>query len=272
MKTRIATSRLTGGLAALGLISGLTAGTALAQQRPATQAPAQAAPAAQAPAAAQGAAAQNQSAWVKLCEKATLKRNEKEESLDICLTHHERLDGNTGMVIVSAALREVQGNPKKHLMVMVPLGVALPAGLQVKIDEEKEPLKLIYTLCHPGGCTAEIEATDAIIGKLKSGKQMVVAAMNVAAKPIYLPVPLNGFDQTLAGKPVDPQVYGKARAELMKQIYARQEELIKKAEEDAKKAPGAPAGATAAAPAPAGAAPAKASAAPAAAPAPAQKR
>ena len=107
-----------------------------------------------------------QSAWVKLCEKAKVKKGEKVEELDICLTHHERIDGTSGQVIVSAALREVQGNDKKHLMVMVPLGVALPAGLQIKIDDEKEPLKLTYTICHPGGCTAEIEATPEMIAKL----------------------------------------------------------------------------------------------------------
>ena len=166
------------------------------------------------------------------------KKNEKEETLDICLTHHERLDGNTGMVIVSAALREVQGNPKKHLMIMVPLGVALPAGLQIKIDEDKEPTKLVYTICHPGGCTAEVEASDEIVGKLKKGKQMMVAAMNVAAKPIFLPVPLTGFEPTLSGKPVDPEVYGKARAQLMQQIEQRQIEMLAKAEEDAKKGGG----------------------------------
>ena len=219
--------------------------TVQAQQKPAAQpaapskgaAPAAAAPAAGAPQAADA----NQSAWVKLCEKATLKKNDKEEKLDICLTHHERLDGNTGMVIVSAALREVQGNPKKHLMVMVPLGVALPAGLQIKIDEDKEPTKLTYTICHPGGCTAEVEATDEIVNKLKNGKQLMVAAMNVAAKPIFLPVPLTGFAPTLAGKPVDPEVYGKARAQLMSQIEQRQIEMLNKAEEDAKKGVGAPA-------------------------------
>ena len=215
------------------------------QQKPAAQAPAKgAAPAATAAAPAAGAPAQgadaNQSAWVKLCEKATLKKNDKEEKLDICLTHHERLDGNTGMVIVSAALREVQGNPKKHLMVMVPLGVALPAGLQIKIDEDKEPTKLTYTICHPGGCTAEVEASDEIVNKLKKGKQLMVAAMNVAAKPIFLPVPLTGFEPTLAGKPVDPEVYGKARAQLMQQIEQRQIEMLNKAEEDAKKGVGAP--------------------------------
>ena len=243
--------RFAGSALAFGVaLAGLSVAVHAQQQKPAAQAPAKgaappaAAPAAPAAAAGAGAPAagdSNQSAWVKLCEKATLKKNDKEEKLDICLTHHERLDGNTGMVIVSAALREVQGNPKKHLMVMVPLGVALPAGLQIKIDEDKEPTKLTYTICHPGGCTAEVEATDEIVAKLKKGKQLMVAAMNVAAKPIFLPVPLNGFEPTLAGKPVDPEVYGKARAQLMQQIEQRQIEMLNKAEEDAKKGVGAPA-------------------------------
>ena len=40
-------------------------------------------------------------------------KDEKKE-LNICLTHHERLDGNTGMVLVSAAVRQVEGQDKQH--------------------------------------------------------------------------------------------------------------------------------------------------------------
>ena len=248
---------LAGSVLALALASGSL--TASAQKA--------AAPAAPAPAAAGAApAAEQQSAWVKLCEKAILKKDDKDQTFDICLTHHERLDGNSGMVIVSAALREVGGSDKKHLMVMVPLGVALPAGLQVKIDDEKEPLKLQYTICHPGGCTAEIEATPELLAKMKAGKQMLVAALNIAAKPIVLPVPLTGFETTLAGKPIDPKVYGEARQELMGQIYQRQVELMKKAEDEAAKGGAPQAAAAAGAPATTGStnkAPAAAAAAPA---------
>ena len=55
-----------------------------------------------------------QSAWVKLCEKSPLVKKDKDgkdvkEEKNICLTHHERLDGNSGMVLVSAAIRQVEG-------------------------------------------------------------------------------------------------------------------------------------------------------------------
>jgi len=63
-----------------------------------------------------------QSAWVKLCEKATATQKTKDgrdekKDLNICLTHHERLDGDSGMVLVSAAVRQVEGQDKQAFMV-----------------------------------------------------------------------------------------------------------------------------------------------------------
>lgn len=193
------------------------------------------------------AAEGDKSAWVKLCEKApdfaAAENKEKKEAAkpakNVCLTHHERIDGNTGLVLVSAAIRQVEGSDKEALMVMVPLGMALPPGAQVKVDEN-EPVKLLFTLCHASGCTAEAEASKAVVEQMKKGKQLVVAAINLAGKPIGFPVPLTGFDKAYDGKPVDNEKYREARTRLMKAIRERQVELIKKAREEAaaKKAAG----------------------------------
>jgi invasion protein IalB len=179
------------------------------------------------------AAGEEQSAWVKLCEKAPNITDPKQE-MNVCLTHHERLDGASGRVLVSAAIREVDGQTTKSLMVMVPLGMALPPGVQVKVDEG-EPIKLQFTLCHAAGCTAEAEATPAVIEQMKKGKQVVVAAINLAGKAIGFPVPLTGFDKALAGKPVDNEKYKEARKRLMLAIRDRQIELAKKAKEEGEK-------------------------------------
>lgn len=79
-----------------------------------------------------------QTAWVKLCEKATAQvkgkdGKEEKKDLNICLTHHERLDGNTGMVLVSAALRQIDGQDKQHFMVMVPLGMLIQPGMRATV-------------------------------------------------------------------------------------------------------------------------------------------
>jgi invasion protein IalB len=170
----------------------------------------------------------DQSAWVKVCETATFKIDNKEEKKKVCLTHHERLDANTGMVLVSAAIREVEGQPKPALIVMLPLGMALLPGVQAKIDSDTEILKFPFTLCHPAGCTAEVDATPEMLTKFKSGKELMVAAMNVSGSPLGFPVPLTGFGPALDGQPLDNQKYVEARKGLMEIIKRRQAELAGK--------------------------------------------
>jgi invasion protein IalB len=228
------------------LAAGLMLGVALAGSPALAQ---DAAPAKPAAAPAKKNEAANKSAWVKLCEKAPLMKKgedgkEAKEEKNICLTHHERLDGNSGMVLVSAAIREVEGKPDKHLMIMVPLGMALPPGLRAAVytkeqwakvaknekvdDKELKPIDLKYSLCHASGCTAEITADVAIIDQMKAGGGLMVVAMNAAAQPIGFPVPLDGFSEAFAGKPVDNAEYKKARGQLMAQIRDRQRQAMEK--------------------------------------------
>ena len=254
---------------AVGL-AGLTGSATAQQPAPAPKKAPEKAPAAPAkkPAAkdapAESAAAQ--SAWVKLCETATGVSKDKDgkeekKDLNICLTHHERLDGNTGMVLVSAAVRQVQGQDKQHFMVMVPLGMMIQAGMRAtlypkdawekvqkneKVDETKlKAIKLAYTLCHPAGCTAEMETTPELLADLKTGGGLVVFAINAGGAPVGFPVPLTGFDQSYTGAPVDNKQYGEARRALMQQIQARQQEQMeqqrKQMEEQQKGAPATPA-------------------------------
>jgi invasion protein IalB len=266
--------RRTAGLVVAAGLGLAIAGSALAQQSAPGKKPA--APAAGGAPAAQPAAAtpaKPQSAWVKLCEKAKIPKKGADgkdgfDEKSICLTHHERLDGNTGMVMVSAALRQVEGAEKQHLMIMVPLGMAIPPGVRAavypkelwekvtkneKIDEKAlKPFDLKYTLCHPAGCTAEAEAPKEIVEQMRAGGGIMVLAMNAAAQPIAFLVPLEGFATTHAGAPVDSAVYSKARSQLMQQIAARREELIKQHMEQQKQQGGqAPTAAAAPAAAPA---------------------
>jgi len=264
----------TGGALAAALMLGITAVLAPAgaqQPPPAKKAPAApAAPPAQKP--APGAAAKTapatpapgtpQSAWVKLCEKATATQKTKDgkdekKDLNICLTHHERLDGNSGMVLVSAAVRQVEGQDKQAFMVMVPLGMMLQPGMRAtlypkdmwekaqkneKVDESKlKPLSLAYTLCHPAGCTAETEASPDLLNDLKKGGGLMVFAINAAGAPAAFPVPLVGFEQSYAGPPVDSKKYSEARRSLMQQIAQRQQEAMEeyKKQQEAKEKEGA---------------------------------
>jgi len=237
--------RLMLGAGACALALALVAPVAVAQQAQpkSSAAPKKSAPiTAAAPQAGQAAG----DAWVKLCMK-----NKQTADKQICLINHEGLEPNTGMVLIAAAVRKVEGEDKQQLLIRVPTAYALviPAGVQIRIDEEK-PIQLQYSVCFPTSCQVQMELTDDLYKKMRSGKQMVVAAMNIQRKTMGFPVPLTGFSKAYDGPPVDNAVYEAQRRKLMEVFRKRQQELAAKAKQAqqnqaAQGAPQAPANATA---------------------------
>lgn len=232
-----------GTLSALAVIlaGALAVGTAEAQQ---PKAAAPAAPAAKGAAAPEGPPAP---AWVKLCEKGTFTNKDKDgkevkEEHSICLTHHERIDAQSGIVLVSAAIRQVDEGKNPLLMVMLPLGMAIAPGMQVgvyskelwekiqkneKVDDSKlTPIKVPYMLCHSAGCTGEIDATAEMINDFKSNGGIIVYAVSGTGAPVAFPIPLVGFDTAIAGAPANNEDYAKQRRALMQQIAENQQKAI----------------------------------------------
>ena len=226
-------------------VTGLTS-TSFAQTQPAApkKAP-EKAPAAAAPKKDGGGAPQ--SAWVKLCEAGQTVTKDKDgkeqkQDLKICMTMHERLDGNSGMTVVSAAVRQVEGQDKYYFMIMVPTEVVLKPGMRAtfippdlwekaikgeQVDEKRlKEFRLDYTICHPGGCNAEIEASPELISSMKSSGGFMVTFLHIAGQRAVIPVALGGFDAALSGAPVDNKAYTDARRQLMAQIAQRQREIF----------------------------------------------
>ena len=250
MKMASILGSLAGGvaMAAALAVSLSVAGGALAQEKSKKGSEkGKAAPAAPVAEAAPAAAQGEQVMWVKLCEKAPVLTKDKDGKdvkgeKGICLTHHERLDGNTGMVLVSAAVRQVEGLDKTHLMVMVPLGMAIQPGLRATVyskdlwdkaqknekvdDTNLKPVQLKFSLCHPAGCTAELELDDDLMKQLRANAGLMIFSINANGQVIAFPVPLAGFGAALDGAPIDNEVYSKSRRELMQQIAQRQEQMF----------------------------------------------
>lgn len=189
-----------------------------------------------APAMAQDQNAQNQpqrGVWVKLCDK-TKDIKDPKKTKDFCFTFAEKRHPTTGQVLISTAVRKIDGQDKRELVVMVPSAMVIPAGLLVRVDEN-EPVKLQYQFCYAAGCTAEGEATDKIVEQLKSGKTLEALAVHMSGRAYRNGLPLNGFAQAMAGKPVDNKKFAQEQRRLMMQIRARQKELIKRARAEAAK-------------------------------------
>lgn len=208
-----------------GFFMGLAAGILFLTAPVQAQQPAANAPAAKADAPKESV----NSAWVKLCEESKGKKKRT-----VCLTHHERFHPTTGQPLISAAIRSITGSDKETMMIMVPLGRLLGAGLLVKVDKE-EAYRIPYSYCTAVGCVAEVPAKTEIIASFKKGAELTIGTIDISRRKIGFKVPLTGFTNAYDGPPIDRAIYSKARKEMFMQIRKRQIELAKRAKDAAEK-------------------------------------
>jgi invasion protein IalB len=211
------------------------------QPAPAQPAPAQPAPKAQpkaqpkappqqAPAAAPAPSAGGPevppltySPWTKVCLKG-----QEANAQQVCFTGKEgRID--TGMLVIGAVLIEPEGGASKVLRVTLPLGMQLPQGTRVIVDQG-QPMNAPYMICFPNGCMADYEASAELIGKMKKGQSMVVQGINGQGQAVSLPLPLPDFAKAYDGAPTDPKVLEERQKKM-------QDEFIKKQQQQQQAAP-----------------------------------
>lgn len=206
-----------------GLVVTTLAGALLLSASVHAQQPANPAPKAP-PAKAAPAQGEQEGSWVKLCQPQKAK---DDKTYNVCLTHHERFHPTTGQPLISAAIREIEGQKEPIMMFMVPLGRLLGPGMIIQVDD-KEPRRIGYSYCTALGCVAQAPVNDEIIEMFKKGSTITVKTVDVGQKKVGFAVPLSGFTRALEGPPIDRKVYAEARKEMFEMIRARQVELAKK--------------------------------------------
>jgi invasion protein IalB len=196
---------------------------------PAKPAPAAAAPAPAAPAASDATAAPQEDPnqpilWVKLCSKDPKDPDQK----TVCLTAYELRD-DKGQVVASVALREIDGDTKKTMLIAVPPLMLIQPGLRISVDKGKQD-EGKYTICFPNACYAEVPASDTLIQQMKKGTGLYIVTLNTQGKPITFPIRLYGFKEKNEGPGIDPTQAARQSDDQDK----LQQELQKRADEAAK--------------------------------------
>jgi invasion protein IalB len=85
-------------------------------------------------------------------------------------------------------------NQSKLLRVVAPLGVLLPAGLGLRIDEE-DVGRAGFVRCLATGCVAEVVMDDTLIGQLREGAEATFIVFQTPEEGIGIPVSLDGFGE-----------------------------------------------------------------------------
>jgi invasion protein IalB len=159
---------------------------AKAAPRAAQPVPAPAAPATP-PAAAEGAPpAAPPSGWVARCTSAS-----RAAPLE-CAIEETAVFTKTGQIVVLVNIRVPSDTHAPVLLVQLPLGLDLPAGAKLQIDEGKVTDLPIQT-CETRGCYASIPIPADLLAALKSGQQMKVSFQSMSKEPAVIPLPLGNF-------------------------------------------------------------------------------
>ncbi len=101
--------------------------------------------------------------------------------------------GNVGLTVYVQKF----SNGTRVLRVFAPLGVLLPPGLGLKIDNQ-DVGNAPFLRCHTFACYAQVVMDDALLAKLKAGKQAVFIIFQTEEAGIGIPISLNGLDKAVA--------------------------------------------------------------------------
>jgi len=138
------------------------------------------------PAAAQGVVRSVYGDWQIRCETPPGAQNEQ-CALMQSVTAEDRPNVGLTVIVLKTA------DQKARLMrVVAPLGILLPSGLGLKIDNN-DVGRAGFVKCLPNGCIAEITMDDNLINKLRNGHTSTFIIFQSPEEGIGFPMSLKGF-------------------------------------------------------------------------------
>lgn len=141
--------------------------------------------------AQQGKVKATHGAWQVSCGKPPGAKLEK-CALVQSVTAEDR--PNVGLTVIF--LKSVDGK-KQLLRVVAPLGVLLPTGLGLKIDD-KDVGNAPFYKCGKIGCIAEVVVKEDLVTKLTTGKTAMFIIFQTPEAGIGIPISLKGFKSAMA--------------------------------------------------------------------------
>ncbi|MFM2423261.1 MAG: hypothetical protein RL291_1791 [Pseudomonadota bacterium] len=88
-------------------------------------------------------------------------------------------------------------NGTRVLRVFAPVGVLLPPGLGLKIDD-KDVGSAPFLRCQTFACYAQVVVDDKLVEQMRTGKQAVFIIFQTEEQGIGIPISLKGFDKASA--------------------------------------------------------------------------
>ncbi len=98
---------------------------------------------------------------------------------------------NVGLSVI---VLKTADKKQRILRVLAPLGVLLPSGLGLKVDQT-DVGRTPFVRCLPNGCVAEVVMDDKLMDQLKAGTSATFIVFQTPEEGIGIPIALKGFSE-----------------------------------------------------------------------------
>jgi invasion protein IalB len=98
---------------------------------------------------------------------------------------------NAGLTVI---ILKTADQKSKLMRVVAPLGVLLPSGLGLKLDNA-DVGRAGFVRCLPNGCVAEVVMDDKLLGQLRTAKTATFIIFETPEEGIGFPLSLNGIGE-----------------------------------------------------------------------------
>jgi invasion protein IalB len=98
---------------------------------------------------------------------------------------------NAGLTVI---VLKTADQKSKLMRVVAPLGVLLPSGLGLKLDNQ-DVGRAGFVRCLPNGCVAEVVMDDKLLGQLRTAKTATFIIFETPEEGIGFPLSLNGIGE-----------------------------------------------------------------------------
>src|SRR5688500_429383 len=98
---------------------------------------------------------------------------------------------NVGLTVIVLKTADQKG---RLMRVLAPLGVLLPSGLGLKIDNT-DVGRAGFVRCLPNGCVAEVMMDENLLGTLRTGQGATFIIFQTPEEGIGIPMGLKGFGE-----------------------------------------------------------------------------
>ena len=141
-----------------------------------------------APAQAQGTVKSVHGDWQVRCDTPPGAQGEQ-CALIQSVTAEDR--ANVGLTVI---VLKTSDNKSRLMRIVAPMGVLLPSGLGLKIDNE-DVGRAGFVRCLPNGCVAEVQMDENLMKQMRGGQAATFIIFQTPEEGIGFPMSLKGFGE-----------------------------------------------------------------------------